>query len=295
MTIMNRVILSCFLLVFVVLTGCTLSEKIEVEINAKPTLLVEYPFDDEYIRSVHLLIYDQRGVFFDSLVFFAGVSMSSSGSDTLLSGVPEGEYSVVCYANLKQSEISNLDVGVSMLDDLIVSLDSEHEYSESDELFHCKDNFLVKRGVPVNMTMDLIPRYYNVELLLQSEKDNITPVEEYSARLERVPSGVCRDGYMWLGEGSNVAPKFVNDIANYRRTSEFILNRFDDEHGVMLVLFRMGKLIARIPISPSLYDIDSNDTEQVTLPIDITIAVDKLTVTILDWSTVIVQNENIGG
>lgn len=180
-------------------------------------------------------------------------------SDTLLTGVPEEESRVVCYGNLSKPELSTLEVGVSTLD-------------------------------------DLIPRHYNVELLLQSDKDNMVHINDYSVRLELVPAGIlAADGDACTDHVCNYVPNLETDIANYCCTSDFTLNRFDDEHGVMLVLFKMSISNARIPILPSLYDADPNDTEQVTLPIVISIAVDKLTVPILDWSTVIEQNENVGG
>lgn len=58
------------------------------------------------------------------------------------------------------------------------------------------------------------------------------------------------------GSYSNPVCSFVLDLVtdevNYRRTSEFTINRFEDAHSVMLVLFKMGREYARIPILPSL-------------------------------------------
>lgn len=274
------------------LAGCNLTEKIEVEVNTKPTLLVEYP-SDARVRTMHALVYDPQGRFLDSLLVGAA-SKVGGGADTLLAGVPEGEYRVVCYGNLVQSQLSELKKGISTLDQLAVSLDPAGEYSRSDELYHSVGSFMVRRGEPVRIPVVMTPKYYHVELVLQSEVDNPAPVTEYSARLEHVPGSVDGEGSAQSAGGCCFVPELVTDVANYRRTAEFPMNRFGDDHGVILVLFKEGTAIARVPVVPSQCGVDPADTEEVVLPIDIEIAVNKVTVTILDWNTVIVQQGNVG-
>lgn len=274
------------------LAGCNLTEKIDVEVNTKPTLLVEYP-SDARIRTMHTLVYDPQGRFLDSLQVGA-VSKAGGGADTLLAGVPEGEYRVVCYGNLEQSQLSELKPGVSTLDQLAVWLDPAGEYTRSDELYHSTGSFTVRRGEPTRIPVAMTPKYYHVELALISEVDNPAPVTEYSARLEHVPGAMDGEGTSQEEGACCFVPELTTDAANYRRTSEFPMNRFGDNHGVILMLFKEGVPIARVPVVPSQCGVNPADTDEVVLPIDIEIAVNKVTVTILDWNTVIVQQGNVG-
>lgn len=274
------------------LAGCNLTEKIDVEVNMRPTLLVEYP-SDLRIRTMYALVYDPQGRFLDSLQVGAA-SKTGAGADTLLAGVPEGEYRVVCYGNLEQSRFSELEKGVSTLEQLSVSLDPVEDYCRSDELYHNIGNFTVRRGDPTRVPAVMVPKYYHVELVLQSEVDNPAPVTEYSARLEHVPGSVDGEGSAQSAGACCFVPELVTDAVNYRRTAEFPMNRFGDEHEVILVLFREGTAIARVPVLPSQCGVNPADLEEVVLPIHIEIAIDKLTVTILDWNTVIVQQGNVG-
>ena len=274
------------------LAGCNLTEKIEVEVNTKPTLLVEYP-SGARIRTMHTLVYDPQGRFLDSLQVGA-VSKAGGGADTLLAGVPEGEYRVVCYGNLEQSQLSELKPGISTLDQLAVSLDPAGEYTRSDELYHSIGSFTVRRGEPTRIPVAMVPKYYHVELALISEVDNPAPVTEYSARLEHVPGTVDGEGSAQGAGACCFVPELTTDAANYRRTSEFPMNRFEDSHEVILVLFKEGTAIARVPVLPSQCGVNPAASDEVVLPINIEIAVDKLTITILDWNTVIVQQGNVG-
>lgn len=281
------------------MVGCTLTEKLDIEINQKPTLLLEFP-EGTQVRTLHALAYNAEGLFVDSLrlVQPAGEGTKAAGvPDTLLAGVPEGEYRVVCYANLDQAQMAELVKGSSTLSQLSVAFDTGKEYDCSDELYHSIGTATVRRGTPARIRPGMRPGYYLAKLTLQKDEDDMTPVENYSARLISVPDVVDGEGTVRVsadGEACCFSPQLTTDEEGRCRTAEFFLNRFGDEHGVRLVLYKAGVEIARVPVLPSECGVDPADVEQVELPILIEIAVDKITITIMDWNTVIVQNAGVG-
>ncbi|WP_304708890.1 FimB/Mfa2 family fimbrial subunit [uncultured Rikenella sp.] len=286
------------------MSGCTLTEKLDVEINMKPTLLLEFP-DNDRVRTLHAMVYDPQGVFQNILELEDGVAAKATGRDgetgkrvdTLLAGVPEGEYRVVCYANLEQAQLAELKPGVSTWEELAVTLDPNREYVGSDAVYHSVTTHTVRRGKPACACPALVPRYYQVQLTLQSDEDNPALVEEYSACLEGVPGTIDGAGTMHGGgeNGCCFTPELTTDLANYRRTAEFQMNRFGDGDGVTLVLFKEGVRIARVPVIPTECGVDPESPEEVVLPVFIEIAIDKIFISIQDWNTVIVQNAGVGG
>jgi hypothetical protein len=290
--------------------GCTLTEKLDVEINMKPTLLLDFPSGDR-VRTLHALAYTAEGVFVDSLRLdhpsLRGATKAAEGGeavpDTLLAGVPEGEYRVVCYANLDQAKMAELVKGSSTLSQLEVVFATDKEYDCADELYHSVGTATVRRGRPARMQPGMKPGHYQVKLTLQRDEDDMTPVEDYSARLISVPDKVDGEGKAQMsavaggggGEACCFTPDFATDEEAGRRTAEFFMSRFGDDHGVKLVLYKRGVEIARVPVLPSACGVDPANAEQVELPILIEIAIDKIMITILDWNTVIVQNAGVGG
>lgn len=284
------------------LAGCTLTEKVNVEINPKPTLLLEFPEGDR-IETLHVLAYNPQGVFVDSLQLLhpslrQAVTKAGEGKvDTLLAGVPEGDYRVVCYANLDQSQLAKLEKGVSTLNDLAVLLDPTPEYDHSDALYHGTASATVRRGPPAQVKPGMVPRYYQVELTLQKDEDDTTPVGDYSARLVSVPDAVDGEGTVRVsgaGHTCSFSPELTTDTEAGRRTAEFTMPRFGDDQGVQLVLEKAGSEIARVAVIPSACGIDPSSTQEVLLPIYIEIAIDKIFISILDWNTVIEQNTGVG-
>lgn len=280
--------------------GCSLTEKLDIEVNVRPTLLVEFP-DDERIQTLHALVFDPQGV------YQGMVQMDKDGEgtkaangtgkvDTLLWGVPEGDYRVVCYANLDRLELAKLTEGTSTLDELAVMLDSGEEYPDADAVYHSVTTHKVKRGTPACACPTMVPKYYHVELVLQEDEDDTAPVTAYSACLEGVPVKIDGAGTSVGGgaEGCCFMPELATDEASRRRTAEFSMNRFGDNDGVELVLFKNGVRIAWIPILPSECGVDPLDPAEVVLPIVIEIAIDKIFITIMDWNTTIVQNVGVG-
>lgn len=285
------------------MAGCTLTEKLDVEINPKPTLLLEFP-DDERVRTLHALVYDPQGLFRNILELESGVPVRASGVDTetgkrvdtLLAGVPEGEYRVVCYANLEQARMAELEPGVSTWTELAVTLDPQQEYAGSDEVYHSVTTHTVRRGTPARACPAMVPRYYQAQLTLQKDEDDTAPLTAYSASLEGVPATIDGEGTILGGgeQGCCFVPELVTDEANARRTAEFRMNRFGDGDGVMLVLYKDGVRIARVPVIPTECGVDPADPNTVVLPILIEIAIDKIFISIQDWNTVIVQNAGVG-
>lgn len=288
------------------MVGCTLTEKLDVEINRRPTLLLEFP-EGTQVRTLHALAYNAEGIFMDSLRLektAAGEedTKAEGGDDevglyTLLDGVPEGEYRVVCYANLDQAEMAELVKGSSTLSQLSVAFDTGKEYDCSDELYHSIGTATVRRGTPARIRPGMRPGYYLAKLTLLKDEDDMTPVEDYSARLISVPDVVDGEGTVRVstdGEACCFSPQLTTDEEGRSRTAEFFLNRFGDEHEVRLVLYKAGVEIARVPVLPSECGVDPENAEQVELPILIEIAIDKITITIIDWNTVIVQNTGVG-
>ena len=111
-------------LLFLFLTGilcaCTLSEQADMEINLKPTLVVEYRYTDtngnntthEEIGHTVSLLFDPAGMFLREITAFGE---RFTDSITLLSGVPAGEYTVVTFANADGMERPVLTPGVSRM------------------------------------------------------------------------------------------------------------------------------------------------------------------------------------
>lgn len=282
--------------------GCTLTEKIDIETNIRPMLLIEFP-EGEEIETLHVLAYSPEGIFLDSLqlvnpALTKAVHSTQGGPDTLMVGVPEGEYRVVCYANLEQSYLTTLKKdSTSMFNELAVLLDPTPEYDCTDPLYHGLTTAVLRRGKPAVVRPELVPRYYDVELTLQKDEDDTTSVQNYSVRLVSVPDAVDGEGAVKVsGEGHTCCftPELATDVANGRRTAEFLMNRFGDDHGVKLVLYKAGVEIARVPVLPSVCGVDPQNPARVVLPIYIEVAIDKILISIQDWNTIIVQNTGVG-
>ena len=115
-------------LLFLFLTGilcaCTLSEQADMEINPKPTLVVEYRYTDtngnntthEEIGHTVSLLFDPIG---DVSAGNNRFGERFTDSITLLSGVPTGEYTVVTFANADGMERPVLTPGVSGITELL--------------------------------------------------------------------------------------------------------------------------------------------------------------------------------
>lgn len=297
---MNRINLNgmknyCILLgLLCLLTACNLTEKLNVEINEKPTLRVTYPSNNR-IGTLHIMIYGPDGKFVDSLVVNDNQTKASTEEITLLAGIAEGNYQVVCFGNLEKSKISELSKGVSVLNDLSIEVSSGAVYTEgTDRIYHSIGTFAVRRGQSAGVPIELVPRYYAVELTLQSEEDNPNPVGIYSASLVNIPAGFDCHGVPQTLNYCSVTPELTTDEAAYRRAGAFPMNRFSDNDGVELILYKEGKSFARVPILPSECGVDPTSPEEVILPVVVEIAVNKLIININDWNTVITDIENTG-
>ena len=133
--------------------GCSLKKDTDIEINPKPTLVVEYRYTDtngnntthEEIGHTVSLLFDPAGMFLREITAFGE---RFTDSITLLSGVPAGEYTVVTFANADGMERPVLTPGVSRMTELLCKRKDTGANRTAERLFHALARFTVQRGRP---------------------------------------------------------------------------------------------------------------------------------------------------
>lgn len=223
--------------------------------------------------------------------------LADSAGVGLLSGVPDGNYTVVSFANAEQTELTDLVPGESTLPELIARLQRIGTCRSADKLFHSMDRYHVRRGWPVVQSIDLNKLFYQIDLTVTGVNYlNIQPAD-FTVHFVGTAAGVQYDGQP-ISEKTDVQPYLLR-MPDNRLLSMFNTLPFEKYNNpVHLILNAAGETIADIPLSDYLAQndvgIDFHNDKDIVIPIDIEITSVGITVTINDWDEGAIQIPNLG-
>ena len=280
--------------------ACSVKERTDLEINPKPTLVVNYQYINkegintfsEEIEWITTFLFDQNDHFIRS-ESFNQFSLPDDFGYTLLSGVPDGYYTVVSFANAEKTEFEKLTSGESHLSDLKAYL---HDSTRSsDKLFHSLNRYHVTRGRPVVRAIDLDKLFYKIDLKVTGvDKLNVS-AEDFAVWFTGIPAGV---NYMGESLPEQISYKPYLQMSDNRLTALFCTQRFEKGSLIHMQIRSKNETIADISLSEYL---DQNDTgidfhndKDVVIPIDIDITSTGVTITVNEWDDGAIQIPVVG-
>lgn len=235
-------------------------------------------------------MFDPAGYYLKTLHAGNGELASPNGL-TLLDGVPAGNYTVVSYANARQSVYAPMTPGVSTLTDLFLSLGSRAPYSTSDPLFHHMETFRVKRCQPVIMPVTLDKLYYRIDLNVTGADD----LDDFRITFSGAPSGIDYAGEP-LTEPVIYQPDLV-PAETGGQSGSFFIPRFPDKQNVKMLFACGQRPLGRMTLSDYLRENDVQidfTAKDVIIPIDVKISSSNILVTVNDWDEGAVQIPIVG-
>ena len=166
-----------------------------MEINPKPTLVVEYRYTDtngnntthEEIGHTVSLLFDPAGMFLREITAFGE---RFTDSITLLSGVPAGEYTVVTFANADGMERPVLTPGVSRMTELLCKKKDTGDNRTAERLFHALTRFTVQRGRPQVRRIELCKKYFRIELSVTGADKLSGNADDFRVLFDGIPAGI---------------------------------------------------------------------------------------------------------
>lgn len=283
------------------LYACTLTEQADIEINPKPTLVVEYRYTDkngnntthEEIGHTTSLLFDPTDIFLREIILFGE---NSTDSVTLLNGVPAGEYTVVSFANADGLERPVLTPGISRITELLCKKKDTIPNRTAEHLFHAITHFTVQRGQPQVRRIDLHKKYFRINLSVTGADKLSGNPEDFCVYFDGIPSGIDYQGAP-LQKTIRITPMLTKDDTGVM-TSVFDVFRFGPQNKVLITLVSKGKTIGQIPLSEylTLHDeqIDYYGGKEVLIPIHIDVSSTEITFSICDWEEEKIQIPVIG-
>lgn len=281
--------------------GCSLKEDTDIEINPKPTLVVEYRYTDkkgnntthEEVGHTASLLFDPAGVFLREITVFGE---RFTDSMTLLSGVPAGEYTVVSFANADGMECPALTPGVSGITELLCKKKDTGDNRTAVRLFHALTRFTVQRGRPQVRRIDLDKKYFRIELSVTGADKLSGNADDFCVIFDGIPAGID-----YKGEPLQETMRFIPLLHKEETgTMESMFNVFcfGQQNEVRMTLRSKEETVGEISLSDYLarYDerIDYHCGKEVVIPIHIDVTSSEITVTVSDWDEAKVQIPVLG-
>lgn len=284
------------------LSGCSLSETTDIEINAKPSLTVSYHYlnkdgidaTQDEIHSLDLYVFDPMGHFIKKVEADRRAVEDTSGL-RLLDGVPSGEYTVVCYANIERLALPKLVPGESSLTHLAAVEKSRDMCPDADQLFHSIARFEVQREQPQVRTVDLDKHYFLVDLTVTGAEKLVVTPDKLAVIFTGIPSGMDYKGDPVFAQTA-FSPRLQQTQQGFSAT--FAVYSFDVPDPVRMIVqagsetvgqVNLGEYIARHDLG-----IDLRNDRDVVLPIDIDVTTTGITITVNDWDDGAIQLPIIG-
>lgn len=281
--------------------ACSIKERTDIEINPKPTLVVNYQYINkdgintfsEEVDYLTTFLFDHTDLFIRS-ESFNRVSLPDTFGYTLLSGVPDGYYTVVSFANAEKTEFEELTPGKSHLSDLkAYLLDSTRS---SDKLFHSLNRYHVTRGKPVVHAIGLDKLFYQIDLSVKGGDKLCVRPEDFAVLFTGIPSGVNYEGES-LPEQIYYKP-YLQKTSDNRLIALFSTQRFEKDTPVHMLIRAGNETIADIPLSEYLEQnnagIDFHNDKDVVIPIDIDVTSSGVTVIVNEWDAGAIQIPVVG-
>lgn len=281
--------------------GCSLKEDTDIEINPKPTLVVEYRYTDkkgnntthEEVGHTTSLLFDPAGMFLREVTASGGLFTDSI---TLLSGVPAGEYTVVSLANADGMERPVLTPGVSRITELLCKKKDSAANRTAENLFHAFSRFTVQRGRPQVRRLDLCKKYFRIDLSVTGADKLSGNADDFCVIFDGIPAGID-----YKGEPLQETMRFIPLLHKEETgTMESMFNVFcfGQQNEVRMTLRSKEETVGEISLSDYLARygerIDYYCGKEVIIPIHIDVTSSEITVTVSDWDEGKVQIPVLG-
>lgn len=293
---MNRILY--FLSGALLFGSCSLSETTDMSINARPRLVVNY----EYVDDLGKITTAQEMAWTDLFVFdpedrfllqrhFALADIKAEKGITLLEGVPEGRYRVVCFANVDKNEFSPLIPGLSTPDNLRLGFSSGETTVSSDPLLYHSDHYMVHRGDPIIRSARLDKLFYRLDIQVAGA----TKIRDFSVQFSGAPSGFDGMGNP-LSDPVSFIPKLHSNM-NGMLVGSLDIPKFENGSHVMMTLSSEGRVLSKMSFSDYL---DENgeridlSVRDVVIPVSISVESSQVTVVVDDWEEGAVQLPILG-
>lgn len=297
---MNKILY--FLTGGLLLGGCSLTERTDLEVAPKPTLTVAYrclnergiDVANDEIEGMDIFVFDPAGRFLRRMEADRRAVTDPAGV-RLLEGVPPGEYTVVAYANADRLVLPELVPGESGTYDLIVAEHDRDTCPDADRLLHSLDRFEVRRGEPTVQRAELSRRYFRVELTITGAEHLGVTAERIAVLFTGIPAGVDFEGVP-LDERTVFSPRL--DRTSQGFAASFGVYRFRPKDDVRMIVRAADETVARVDLGEYIArwipQVDLKNDREVTLPIHIDITSAGISVSIEDWNGQQVQLPVIG-
>lgn len=269
--------------------GCKMSEKVEIEINPRPSLRLAYQYTNskgnnttqQEIRTLTVMVLNDQGEIVSNEV----ISKATMDDYRPLYGVPEGDYTIVTFGNVDSSTIVNQGVALPL----------NKIHTSTDELFHKIETFHVERGYAKLNTISMEKLFYKIDLSILGLKDlaDKSP-SDFSVEIAGIPSGFSADGQPLVATSLYPRLNMETNVAH----SLFNVYKFKDAANINLTLKYRSEIIATFPLSVYLTDaksgIDFVNDKDIVIPIEINVTSLGIGITINDWFAAVIQWSNFG-
>lgn len=287
---MNKILY--FLTGGLLLGGCSLTERTDLEVAPKPTLTVAYrclndrgvDVANDEVEGMDIFVFDPAGRFLRRMEADRRTVTDPAGV-RLLEGVPPGVYTVAAYANANRLVLPELVPGESVADDLIVAEHGRDTCPDADRLLHSLDRFEVRRGEPTVQRAELSRRYFRVELTITGAEHLGVSAERIAVLFTGIPAGVDCEGAP-LDEHTVFSPRLEATPQGF--AASFGVYRFRPKDDVRMIVRAADETVAQVDlgeyIARRIPEVDLKNDREVTLPIHIDITSAGIAVNIEDWN-----------
>ena len=280
--------------------ACSVKERTDLEINPKPTLIFGYAylsdrnvFDANSIDKMDIFVFDRVGRFIKSETATKD-NIGDPEGITILSGVPEDDYTVVSFANIDRAVLPKMVPGESTLSGFRLALPDNCTLTSGDRLFHHIGKFHVARGYPAVRPVLLNKLYYLIDLTVTGLDSVYAAGKEITVKITGSSAGFDAAGNS-LQKQTVIAPELSYGPAGL--TGIFPVCRFGQDNRIGITLKADDITVFDLPLSDYLNEkeigIDFGKSD-VVIPIKLNVSASEVSVIINGWEIVVNQNSGLG-
>lgn len=282
------------------LFACSVKERTDIEVNPKPTLIFGYAylsdrnvFDANSIDKMDIFVFDKVGRFIKSETA-TKENIGDPEGVTILSGVPEDDYTVVSFANIDRAVLPKMVPGESKLSGFRLALPDNCTLTSGDRLFHHIGKFHVARGYPAVRPVHLNKLYYLIDLTVTGLDSVYAAGKKITVKITGSSAGFDAAGNS-LHKQTVIAPELMNGPAGL--TGIFPVCRFGEDNRVGITLKADDITVFDLPLSDYLNEKEIGidfEKSDVVIPIELDVSASEVSVVINGWEIVVDQNSGLG-
>lgn len=290
------------LLGLLLLCSCSLTETTDISVNPRPALTVAYRYLNKdgidatlsEIRSLDLFVFDPAGLFIKRVETDRRAALNANGLQ-ILDGVPAGEYTVVCFANVERLTLPELVPGKSTIADLAVVEQKSDTCPDADRLFHSLSRFEVQREQSHVRTVDMDKHFFIVDLTVTgAEKLAVTP-NKVAVLFTGIPAGTDYEGEP-VSLQTTFSPRLQQTQHGF--SAVFGVYSFNKTDPVKVTIQAGSETVGQVNLGEYIAQhdlgIDLRNDRDIVLPIDIDVTTTGITITVNDWDDGAIQLPIIG-